>query len=271
MDKIEICKKIKKTIRSIVLFDNDNIISSGTGIVIRNTGTLLTAGHVIEDYSKLSNPKIIVSGLEDIPRTEYKPLLHNPSFDINMPNLINPLKIDLAILEPEAQIKNSPFLELDNDIAVEGEEVIMAGFPDEVKLPLNFDKALNFDNSDLGRQELEIKNFFTFSMRLIMIKSGMVGSVQKIDFSGKSDMPGIENISISGATYWIDNASTYGASGGPVVNSDGKLIGIICEKGLTIQRDLDLEIPSGSTMALSHKLITWWLDYFKNRANGTIR
>ena len=83
-----------------------------------------------------------------------------------------------------------------------------------------------------------------------MVRHGIVGSVQKIQI----------NDNINGATYWIDNAVTYGASGGPVVDSFGKLIGIISEKGVTDGVDSENSVPSGSTMALSHKLITWHLN-----------
>jgi hypothetical protein len=125
----------------------------------------------------------------------------------------------------------------------------MAGFPDDIKLPLNFDKALNFDNQDLKEKKYEIESFLKNSIRLLMVRHGIIGSVQKIQI----------NNNINGATYWIDNAVTYGASGGPVVDSSGKLIGIISEKGVTDGVDSKNLVPSGSTMALSHKLITWHL------------
>ena len=97
-------------------------------------------------------------------------------------------------------------------------------------------------------------------MCLAMIKSGMIGAIHKIKISGNSTIPGLQKgINLEGAEYWIDNTSTYGASGGPVVNSLGKLIGILCEKGMTTDPGLDIKVPSGSTMALSHKLITWGL------------
>jgi len=264
MNKIEICKKIKESIRHLVLFDDNKIVGSGTGIVIEKTGELLTANHVVKKYPILSNPKIFADGIGDIPRLEYKPLLLGLSLDINMSQYAKPLEIDLAILKPTEKQSTFAFIELDDNNAVEGEEVIMAGFPDEIKPPLNFDKMLNFDNPELEKQRDQIDNFFKHLMSLIMMKSGMIGSVQGVKLnSTKINIPGFNRreINVEGAVYWIDNASTYGASGGPVVNPYGKLIGIVSEKGLTqLEPYSEIDIPSGSTMALSHKLITWFLE-----------
>lgn len=261
MDKIEICEKIKKSIRKLVLSDGEQIKCWGTGIVINDSGVILTANHVISDYSNLTHPQIIAYGLGDIPTIEYKPKLFNISFDINMPDFAKPLTIDLAILESIKNINGISHIELGDEIATEGTDVIMAGFPDEMKPPLNFDRMLNFDNPELSKNRFKIGQFFKVQMRLIMIKSGMIGSVQETNVSGKCEIPGLPKfIEVKGAVYWIDNASNHGASGGPVVNLSGKLIGIISEKGLTKQEitsDLNFKVPSGSTMALSHNLITW--------------
>lgn len=261
MNKIELCKKIKKVVRSIIVVDGNNPekIETGTGVVIDSNGTILTASHVIKGFSK---PKIIVRGLENVPQTFYSPYLSDIHLNITE-DYIRPLEIDLAILKPKERLENITYLELAKEISEEGEEVLMAGFPDEVKLPLNFNEYLNFDNPKLKEKEEEIKKFFFMFTRLLMIKSGMIGSVQKININDTTwtDIKGIEKkINTQGASYWIDNGCTYGASGGLVINSEGKLIGIICEKGMTFQNDIEIKVPSGSTMALSHSLITWRLE-----------
>lgn len=262
MNKIEICKKIKETIRRITVISDNSVFSLGAGVVINSAGLLLTANHVVRDYPTLIKPKIVVGGIKDIPQIEYKPLLYNVSVNINMPDYINPLTIDLAILEPISKINTTFFVELDDTIAIEGEEVIMAGFPDDIKLPLGFDKKLNFNNPELGNKKNEIENMIKSYMRLIMIRSGMIGSVQGINIISNVDIQGFKKaINVNGAEYWIDNTVTYGASGGSVLNSSGKLIGIICEKGATKGMcDPEMVVPSGSAMALSHKLITWFLE-----------
>jgi hypothetical protein len=261
MNKIKFCRKIKKVIRNIIVVDGNNPdnIGVGTGVIVDSNGTLLTASHVIEGYS---NPKIIVMGPKDIPQIIYSSYFKDVSINVDMEDYIKPLKIDLAILKPQKQekIKNIAYVKLADEISQEGEEVLMAGFPDEVKLPLNFNKFLNFDNPDIKEEKEEIDKFIFMFNRLLMIKSGMIGSVQKININNSKwiDEKGVEKrINVQGASYWIDNGCTYGASGGLVVNSKGNLIGIICEKGMTFQNNIEIELPSGSTMALSQKLITW--------------
>ncbi|MFH1712878.1 MAG: serine protease [Candidatus Jacksonbacteria bacterium] len=264
MNKIEICKQLKRAVRKIVLFESQNRpISWGTGVVVNSSGFLLTANHVISGYIKINSLKIIAYGLDNLPAIEYKPRLFNVSFNINMPEIALPLGIDLAILEPIQKVTNIPCVELEESVLLEGEDVMMAGFPDEVSPPLNFNRILNYENSDFVKNKEQIEIFFKVFMRLAMIKEGMIGGVHKVNISGKCVIPGLNNeVKAEGAVYWIDNGSNHGASGGPVVNSSGKLIGIICEKGLTAQNianDLTIQVTAGSTMALSHHLITWAL------------
>ena len=47
MDKIEICKKLKETTRQIIIHDDEEIISKGSGVIINSKGGILTAAHVV--------------------------------------------------------------------------------------------------------------------------------------------------------------------------------------------------------------------------------
>jgi len=252
MDKKEICQKIKYAMRKVVITLDGNAISFGSGVVINPSGTLLTANHVLEDCLGEPKARIIVDGVEKIGQLEYKIRLGGVVLDINQPEFVKPINIDLAILEPIKAMKSDFFVGLSDGLASEGEEVIMAGFPDDINPPLNFNKALNFDNPKLGEKKTEIEKFFENSMRFLMMKSAIVGNVQKVNIQDSQ-----KHINISGGVYWLDNMVTYGASGGAVVDSSCKLLGIISEKGVTGGVDSANKVPSGSTMALSHELITW--------------
>lgn len=252
MNKIEICKKIELTTQKILLFSDDKLISTGTGVVVRSDGVILTANHVINGFANLSNPKIIVIGRDEngvVLHREYAPVLYNVSFDVNETGFITPFVIDLAILKPKEKISvGDNIIPLCDDIVQVGTDVFMAGFPDEIKLPFDFDSKLRM----LEKEGKVVQTLDSF-MALMMIKSGMVGAAHKINMKGVFNSKEIQFV---GASYWVDNASTYGASGGALVNSSGELIGILCEKAET-KFIPGLSIPSGSTMALSHKLITW--------------
>ncbi|MDD5396542.1 MAG: serine protease [Candidatus Moranbacteria bacterium] len=260
MDKIEICKKLEFTTQKILLFSGNELVSTGTGVVVRNDGVVLTANHVISDFDKIVNPKIVIIGKDEkseVMHREYVPVLFNVSFDVNMSDSISPLDIDLAILKPKDKFSvGDNFIPLCDDIAPVGMEVLMAGFPDEVKLPF-VDAMFNSGKPEMEKNKRELARGIDLFMALRMIKSGMVGATHKIMLNGNfNSIP----VKITGASYWIDNASTYGASGGALVNSSGELIGILCQKAMTkfIYPNSNIShIPSGSTMALSHKLITW--------------
>ena len=259
MNKIEICKKLERTAVKIALFSGEQLQGTGTGVIIKNNGIVLTANHVISDFSKIANPKIIIitkDKNDKILHLEYLPVLYNVSFDANTPESLNPLDIDLAILKPKNPVNfGDNYIRLEDSIAPVGTDVIMVGFPDEVKLPLDVESKFNFDNPEMLEKKEKIGQAIDYFMALRMAKSGMVGATHKIIINGNSNS---KLIAVESASYWIDNASTFGASGGPVVNSEGKLIGIMCQKAMTkFLPYKEVAIPSGSTMALSHKLITW--------------
>ncbi|MFA7715095.1 MAG: hypothetical protein WCX77_03250, partial [Candidatus Paceibacterota bacterium] len=100
MDKKEICEKIKYAIRKVAIVSNDSVLSFGSGVVINSSGLLLTANHILDEYLALPNVKIIVEGVGKILPSEYKIRLGGPSIDIDTPEFVKPIIIDLAILEP---------------------------------------------------------------------------------------------------------------------------------------------------------------------------
>lgn len=267
MDKIEVCQKVKKCIRHILIQNQSTVLSSGTGIIVREDGTLITAKHVIEKENVgVYYGKITAKGL-DTEQIEYRPVITGFKFDINFPDYINPISIDLTILKPTAALKkNSDFIPLCDNLVEIGTDVIMAGFPDDINLPLNFLDALNQNNPEIAKAKKTINEQFKFYFRQLMFKHAMVGHIQEIKLNNCDvstlGLKNLTKINVTGATYWIDNHLTYGGSGGPVVNLNGELLGIICEKAFTDSKmSTPKKLPSGTGMALSHHLISWLIEH----------
>lgn len=263
MSKIEVCNKLKRVIRHIVVDDGIRILSAGTGVVVKEDGTLITAKHVIESENGTYLGKIFVREINTEP-IEYQSVIHGFSFDINQPEFIKPISIDLTVLRPVKKLSGVEYINLLDGLAEVGTDIVMAGFPDDIKLPFNFIEKLKTENPKMAGVKKAIDNRFKYYFSQLMFKSGMIGHCQPIHLNNcdiKSlGINGLDEINVVGATYWIDNQLTYGGSGGPIVNLDGQLLGLICEKALTASKMPGIsELPSGTGMGLSHQLISWIL------------
>src|SRR3989338_3101336 len=263
MNKIEVCNEVKKVIRHIVIDNGAKILSAGTWVVVKDDGTLITAKHVIESERGIYHGKILVRGIET-EQVEYQPTIYGFSFDVNQPEFIDPLSIDLTVLKPVKKLSNIEYINLFDGIAEIGTDIIMAGFPDDIKLQLGILEKFKTKNSAVEKIKNAIDLRFDYYFRQLMFKSGMVGHCQKIHLNNcdvsQLGIEGLSKINVVGATYWLDNQLTYGGSGGPIVNLDGKLLGIICEKALTKSKIPGVsKLPSGTGMGLSHQLISWIL------------
>ena len=259
MDQIELCEKIKRSLRHIIIDDGKKVVSAGTGTVINKEGYILTAKHVVAYMGKFFPGKLIVMSPYGKEECEYfyfsDPKL---AIDINHPDLLKPIEIDLAILKPKLNIQ-SEFLELYDGIATVGTDVILAGFPDDVDVPLNFIESFNLMNPDMTDAKKILEKKFIYYMRQPLFKKGMIGNFSSISIDASD-----QDIKINGASYIIDTDLTYGGSGGPIVNIDGKLLGVIVRKGFTSAKKLEIQhknqgivekLPSGTGFGLSHQLI----------------
>jgi len=264
MRPIEVCRHLKEATTKILLLDRGKLVSQGTGVVIDPRGIVLTANHVVKPFTSLSSPTIVGIFAGSAP-VVFPTFFGDLSLDVGTPEFLRPLEIDLAVLIPRNDLHVRSFLMLEDDIPSEGTEVIAAGFPEDVKPPLNFSDKIRFDNPEVAEKEVQIRQFIAAQFRFIMFRSAMIGTVFPIYLSGKADVFGSKTpFTTRAAEFWLDNTSVPGASGGPVVNMKGKLLGIVSERGLTSTTDLtdqvDFQVPSGSTMVQSHKLISWSLE-----------
>jgi hypothetical protein len=256
MTKAELCALLKKTVCRVLIRDGE-VTSAGSGVVVSGSGTVVTAQHVIAANGKQKHGTLTVN-IHGAEPTEYViGSMVWPGIDIGQPSLLRPLPIDLAILKPTRHLNMPDYLRLRDDIPAEGTDVMLGGFPDDILLPFMFNEAFEVMNPDMNTMSTEIERFYKHVIRPMLCIDTMLGSVVPINatLNGKA---------FSAATYTTPIGFTYGGSGGAVVDTDGRLVGITIRKGITEARMLRIHadggtlqrLPTTTGYALSHRLIT---------------
>lgn len=252
MDNIQLCELIRDVTYSVEVVLGDEIISSGSAVAFNSKGYLMTAAHVVvrlehieKDYN---DPTVTV--IAKTSASGYQTYtIHSCAPRIFLEFLQEPIIVDLAILVPVEPRALSAFLEIRNTKLKLGESVLMAGFPDEIELPFEFDRLIDKNHPWVQQKQKEIEQ----NHRLLMIKSGLVGNKSEFEFQTTSDLP-----SLRGELFYIDNAMHSGASGGPVIDGSGKLAGIITQRAITrvpFKETPNLRVPSGSCLAITPGLM----------------
>jgi len=257
MNKIEISDSLLKTTYLVNSFfgqeplNLENSIGIGSGVAINASGDLLTAAHVITGrvpvrLEDVRDPTVIILARTNTGKfNQYYPV--HCGVDIQNPLMKDPLTVDLALLRPISPQSDVPFLRLNRNPVKVGLEVLMAGFPDDMELPLSFDHSLDQQLPEVQSVLPMIQN----ARHLLMIKSGMIGHESSLIFTDGM-------LKLEGQVLYVDNQLQMGASGGPLVNPDGEVIGIITQRAITsvpYPETPDLRVPSGSTVAVSPRLI----------------
>ena len=266
MNKVELGDLLRHTTYVVKAYDEGHEYSEGSGFCIRPDGLLVTAAHVVtgrtpiqeEDYR---DPEpVLRARTRESDYTEYRPVLCGIKIAFPWP-LEEPLQIDLALLAPIEKQTGLPHLPVSDEFHPVGSDVLMAGFPDEVELPLRFDKKLDMDYEPHQEREEETKKGLERIKELLMVKSGMVSHMHDLIINPG----GSQDCKLSLASYYIDNAMHSGASGGPVINNQGEVIGVITKRAVTTVSYPDLddpnkEVPSGSALAISASTLLDFVD-----------
>ena len=182
----------------------------------------------------------------------YAPVICGPAL-VN-PDYKEPLTIDLALLRSPSPRRQVPYLPISHETALPGTRVLMAGFPDDMELPFSVDQRLDLSGSedDIARTRQRLR----YARPRLMVKSGMIGHRGGVVLSdGKR--------TLQGEFIYIDNELQLGASGGPVVGADLRVVGIMTDRAITsvpFKETPQLRVPSGSTVAISPRMIETILD-----------
>lgn len=270
MNTIDICSKLEKTTYLVCSYpkgqdflDPEACYGIGSGVVINSRGYLLTAAHVIAGELPvpngfISNPDLIIQARTQAGNIfQYQCVLCG--IQIVVENFRRPLTIDLALLRPIYPQENIPFLKLCEKPVKTGTHVVMAGYPEDMETPFSFEQSINFHaipNSE------EFQKHLYWLQSFLMMKGGMVGRISQIKV-GKD---------YHSQFLYIDNEMHSGGSGGPVVNQNAEIVGIVTQRAvisLSIppqdiddpkSRSINFQTPSGSAVAIS---TLGFLDYAK--------
>lgn len=263
-NKIAICEKLKRTTYIIEAYQSSEKYSSGSGFCIHSQGFLITAAHVVtgrlpileKDWQDPSVTILARTSEQDFVR--YEPVACGITINWSGP-LKQAIQVDLAVLRPAEPKSNVEYLEVSNKKWSVGEQVLMAGFPDELESPLLLDKAINEEFSPIKDNPEIFKKGMERLSQLLMVKSAMVGNTEYLTVD--PDGTGCKELEIG--TYYLDNVMHSGSSGGPVVDEQGLALGTITKRAVTKipfpeLNDPNKEVPSGSALAVStHAMVDW--------------
>lgn len=242
---------IKGSIDSIVpisLVYKGAQISYGSGTVCNQNGKIITACHVIDqigDLEKdLNNVRLEVR-LKDYGVRLYKPLLIG--ITLSVPNLIDGILIDVAIIEPLQPVKTKEYLTPKLDfVPIEfGESMLLAGFSEETPFIFNLDEIIRTKIPMDNRSQFNLNLGF---MKQPTFKSGILSHKAGLHVTG--------NMTMQSEVYHIDNGMHSGASGGPIINSQGEFVGIITHRAMIpikilVEKNLmQMFAPSGNTFGI---------------------
>lgn len=265
----KIVERIERACCYITVFSGDELVSEGTGFAYTDTGEVLTAAHVVTGkwpirHADYKDPdQIIYCKFPGVPPAEYRVFFC--SIDIQVEAFTGPVQIDISVLLPKEKFSFPvAFLPASVIPPCLGEDVLMAGFSEEVELPFNVDRILQEDYPGAEKFRDAMRIGYMADMSGPLMKSGMVGNVRRVMAENSHTGDKLEC-----DVMYIDNAMHPGASGGPVVNGDGVAVGVVSQRAVT-RVDVGekrVSVPSGCTVALSLGPLTY---IAKKNGHGTV-
>jgi Trypsin-like peptidase domain len=254
MNLSDLYVKIRRATAHILVLQDGEKISEGSGFCFLPTGEILTAAHTVaggfpirEGEVDQPNRTIVVRLFDQNKTIQYKPAICPIQISFSTRD-IKPIQLDIAIIVPVG-IQGAPleYLTADTNPVQLGDEVYFGGYSNEIEFPFNADR--NIDGRVEGMDEF--RQQFGYGIKTlmagIMIKHGIVGHV----ILGTAELNGSSALNVT--TFYVDNQIHSGASGGPIVSRDGLAKGIIVKRAMTRadQETGPINVPSGSTWGIS--------------------
>lgn len=260
MNVVELSDRILKATCHLVVIADNKAISAGTGVFVEGN-ELLTAAHVVFQRPGHVYPgDLMIRGYTGSV-IQRPPLNFRTTTLSGLPPMLRPVVVDVAAAAFPTIPPHVEPLPLARDISPRGTEILIAGYTDEIPLPMDFDWSFELRNPDMTSALNYLDDLGRHFVRPPMVKRAMIGCVSEL----RINLPNAPTI--VGASYVLDNDLTYGGSGGPVMNLKGELVGVLIRKATTSARELRIQsteqgasvlqrIFSGAGLALSHHLVT---------------
>jgi len=244
----DLYQHIGRCIAHLVVFDNGDVISEGTGFAFSADGCLMTAAHVVAGGFPVKKGEVDQASRTIIAFfvNQGRQILYKPAIcpvQIDGSGLDKPLQLDVAVLMPtEKPQSDLSFLTTSIEPPKLGDAMYFGGYSDEVEMPFLVDRSLSPRTEGLDVYHRAIATGIKARMAGPIIKHGMVGNVVE----GRGSREG--NLVIKQTAFYLDNQVHYGASGGPIVGRDGVARGVISKRMVTTANGT--EVPAGSTLGL---------------------
>lgn len=235
---------VQHCIAHIVVLQNNEPVSMGTGFAFAADGAMLTAAHVVGGWpvkaEGINSLQIVAFFVMQRVQLLYKVAVC--PFEIRGVTE-KPLQLDLAVLVPITPL-DKPIDHLIASVKPPqlGDELYFGGYSDEVEFPFLVDRQL--PPTTLGLEVFR-RAFPTWVKQRAagpIIKRGTVGNVTEFRASKG------EHHQIAQSIFYLDNQVHSGASGGPIVSRDGAVRGIISKRMMTAAGEI--AVPAGSTLGV---------------------
>jgi len=259
----EICQRIAAATWRIIIVEAgppQKLVSFGTAFAVSPSGLLLTARHVVSNGRSFYCQPIPCLGNQADETKLYRPITDaDLSIDTGAKET-KPFPIDLAVLAPVvSESKPCAYLPLRRDLLEVGHDVIVAGYAKDIPHPLFMDEHVDtrtFEGMDMQKRFQQ-----SYGLRQLFAKKTMIGARWGLTMNNYP----LQGSTVQAAQYIYGTDLVEGASGGPVVDMDGKVAAVISRRGTAELSGYELSttdgrslstLPTSSGTAFSHNLVT---------------